>query len=88
MGRNSVGALSSSTSDYTIRTAASRPGNTVDPVAWTTPLRIFRFGRSPSEPAPESFESPDEWQQWYEHGASDLVWSDKKHEFITEPKEK
>jgi hypothetical protein len=36
----------------------------------------------------ESFESPNEWQQWYQRHANELVWSDEKHKFITEQKEK
>jgi len=36
----------------------------------------------------ESFESPAEWQPWYQRHASELVWSDGKHKFITERKEK
>jgi hypothetical protein len=29
----------------------------------------------------ESFERPEEWQQWYQGHASELAWSDEKHKF-------
>ncbi len=32
--------------------------------------------------------APAEWQPWYQRHASELVWSDGKHKFITERKEK
>jgi hypothetical protein len=35
----------------------------------------------------ESFERPDEWQQWYQHRSSELDWSDEKHKFVTEQKD-